>query len=745
MKIVCPSCEAAYKVDLSSVKKKKVSFKCARCHSNFLVRNDSGEFSDAPPNPPAVPTPRNPQSKEESRQADPGENQAHPSEEATFSSGARVRKDDTGSAAETPPSFVDPAKENAGAQNPQDPDPPEEWDDNLDALLDDIIQEDMKSQNPPEVPEEPPGSEPPAESGPPNDNLDHLLDNLLNEESTPPSPEMKGEAAAKDWESAPVDPKSETELDTLLDDILQEGTAPPSKEKESSAKSPGTERPQSEVPDPAVKESSARDLSDLPASPDPAAEPQQSAEAGTSAPEDPATPDARATVPPESQAPDQEPERGEETAPSEPTDKATESPQPGASEEEDLWAAAFAEQEALNQAQQESASEEGQGEKEKSPAETPEPAAETPQEEAPQEEKKEEDLWAAAFAEQESLNRSREEDQGEESREENPDPPDSPSRETEEDESQTAEEKSPEPAAEEVALAEPEEEPQETPEEDSEESPGDERTEEEDFYGEEDDFGFEDEEPEPEPSPRKKKRGPFPLPATRTGQWILGGCVLALGLTGVAAYFALQALAPPELAQMGKGNQEVPEGLSPRANPEAPSPDDSGGPQAGVSSDPTKSGTAPLDPVPGGELGESPGLSQDLAQSEEIQNSAQSIALGEEEPSPGLIQALAPRDTSVTLATIMPVAFNVNDIRVLSFTVKMELTNEKSAQAVRQALPVFEKLTVNTVEELLDRKFYNDILYVKEKLQKELKNNYNQEIAGSGRVKRVKFKDFLVQ
>ncbi|NIQ00214.1 MAG: hypothetical protein GWM98_07095, partial [Nitrospinaceae bacterium] len=96
----------------------------------------------------------------------------------------------------------------------------------------------------------------------------------------------------------------------------------------------------------------------------------------------------------------------------------------------------------------------------------------------------------------------------------------------------------------------------------------------------------------------------------------------------------------------------------------------------------------------------------------EIQNSAQSIALGEEEPSPGLIQALAPRDTSVTLATIMPVAFNVNDIRVLSFTVKMELTNEKSAQAVRQALPVFEKLTVNTVEELLDRKFYNDILYV---------------------------------
>ena len=45
----------------------------------------------------------------------------------------------------------------------------------------------------------------------------------------------------------------------------------------------------------------------------------------------------------------------------------------------------------------------------------------------------------------------------------------------------------------------------------------------------------------------------------------------------------------------------------------------------------------------------------------------------------------------------------------------------------------------------MDKKFLNDIRYVKEKLKKNLQNNYNKILEGEGRVKKITFTDFTVQ
>jgi flagellar basal body-associated protein FliL len=45
----------------------------------------------------------------------------------------------------------------------------------------------------------------------------------------------------------------------------------------------------------------------------------------------------------------------------------------------------------------------------------------------------------------------------------------------------------------------------------------------------------------------------------------------------------------------------------------------------------------------------------------------------------------------------------------------------------------------------MDKKFFNDILYVKEKLKKNLQNNFNKTLEGGGRVKKITFKEFTVQ
>ena len=116
-----------------------------------------------------------------------------------------------------------------------------------------------------------------------------------------------------------------------------------------------------------------------------------------------------------------------------------------------------------------------------------------------------------------------------------------------------------------------------------------------------------------------------------------------------------------------------------------------------------------------------------------------------EESTADLKATLTPQSKVVKLATIMPVAFDANDIRVLSFTLEITCVNEAGAKVLQNGLPLFEEITVQTVEKFLNRKFYNDILYVKEKLQKRLIVAYNNKIEGDSRVKKIRFKDFLIK
>ena len=93
----------------------------------------------------------------------------------------------------------------------------------------------------------------------------------------------------------------------------------------------------------------------------------------------------------------------------------------------------------------------------------------------------------------------------------------------------------------------------------------------------------------------------------------------------------------------------------------------------------------------------------------------------------------------------MPVAFDVNDILIPSLTAKITFTDEGSARVMQSALRLFQEITLKTVESFLAKKFYNDILYVKEKLGKRLQTAYNKKIDSDGRVKKIRFEDFVIQ
>ena len=133
-----------------------------------------------------------------------------------------------------------------------------------------------------------------------------------------------------------------------------------------------------------------------------------------------------------------------------------------------------------------------------------------------------------------------------------------------------------------------------------------------------------------------------------------------------------------------------------------------------------------------------------LKKSDALSESEKNLEVVEENTA-DLKATLTPQSKVVRLATIMPVAFDANDIRVLSFTLVITCDNEAGAKVLQNGLPLFEEITVQTVEKFLNRKFYNDILYVKEKLQKRLKVAYNNKIEGDSRVKKIKFQDFLIK
>jgi flagellar basal body-associated protein FliL len=205
---------------------------------------------------------------------------------------------------------------------------------------------------------------------------------------------------------------------------------------------------------------------------------------------------------------------------------------------------------------------------------------------------------------------------------------------------------------------------------------------------------------------QKKKFGLFTLPVTKVSKLIILGSIMTLVLTGGGMYFVWKTFAPDELASKPNKNIKINE-TEREAAPESNLPhilDDF------LSEDMTSEMTKPAGSSPGSE---------------------------ETVPSPNA--------TEITLSTIMPVVFDATDVRVLSFNLEIETTDQFSAEAVRKAAPVYEQIMVATIEGFLRNKSYNDILDINEKLQRRLQNNINQKIEGDGRIKKVTFKNFIIQ
>ena len=245
----------------------------------------------------------------------------------------------------------------------------------------------------------------------------------------------------------------------------------------------------------------------------------------------------------------------------------------------------------------------------------------------------------------------------------------------------------------------------------------------------------------------KRNLGPFTIPHGRRGDLVIGGAMLVFLLLAGSVYFTLQTFAPGELTDIQTAKTDVPEGLSPREVPldelvgdltqpkpekpeKTPTVDTPGDKGEAILSDPAKI----LEASP-----EEKGILKDLAESQILKNTGESQTAKVDQSA---LQALTGH--SVTMSTIMPVAYNPTDIRVLSFSVEIQLSNAQSAKMVRESMPVYEEIMNQAVEDVLRRKFYNDILYVKEKLQKRLQTAMNKSIK-NGRVRKAKFTDFAIQ
>ena len=720
MKIVCPECQAAYEIDAPESPAKDLSAKCAVCNSKFPIKKTTLERASHSPD---------------------------------LMTGPPLAQIDSGPAPESTDDFLSGLQEDQQGLGELHLDQEESFDDkNLDDYLDQLLENglgefdnetlDESAQLPPAETTSP-GYETPSE-----DDLDRLFDSLIAEEIKPPVIEE----SATDSSLPPEKDPGDEDLDALLDEIMrnnldvEEGADPKAGFDGAEAIVEGSEpqttenveidKPVANSMDNAEQEIETPQPENLSPENDTEKNPDEKDPLVETRSEEKIISNSDQKDDPEATFEDQQ-----ETAESEPSADQQEEEK----SDEDLWAEAFADQEAV-----EETTEDDDTEKEsEETAETVDPKEEEtieetaksePSTDQQEEEKSDEDLWAEAFADQEALKETTEGDETEKK-----------SEETAETVDLNGEEEGAEENVEAEAVMDSDEETGSVDEEadydaeadfeedaDSEEEP--ERNEfglsEADYEDDDDEVGDqydEYQEDEEEFSPSAKKKFAFlTLPSTKTGKLVLGGGVLAVLLTGGGAYFALQTLAPPELTQMTKNSYEVPQSLKPKDTQES-------------SAFKNPSGNAPAEkPNPALSAALGTGDASPLAKDKEKLNTPPKVE-SDSGVSKGLVAALAPSNHAVQLGTIMPVAYNINDIRVLSFNLEAEMSDAESAQVIREALPVFEKITITTVERLMDKKFFNDILYVKEKLKKNLQNNFNKTLEGGGRVKKITFKDFTVQ
>jgi predicted Zn finger-like uncharacterized protein len=232
----------------------------------------------------------------------------------------------------------------------------------------------------------------------------------------------------------------------------------------------------------------------------------------------------------------------------------------------------------------------------------------------------------------------------------------------------------------------------------------------------------------------KKKTGLFSLPEGKTGSLVLAGIFVGILLIGGSAYFAFQTFAPDGLAEMKKPDAPIPEGLTPKnnSNENIFSTDDES-----VEPTSSKEVNKPVQEV-------KTGIAAELAKSKVLEKSEGVSQIDNNRVDKSSFAALNPSETQVTISAILPVAYDANDIKILSFTLELDLSNQNAAQRMRETLTVYENILVAGVEGLTSDQFFNDIIYVKEKLRKKFISDFNESLQG-GRVSKARFREFLIQ
>jgi predicted Zn finger-like uncharacterized protein len=730
MKIVCPECDAAYEIDVPDSPSKNLSAKCAACHTTFPIKKRSLAESN------------------------------HAQDSMT---GPPLAQIDSGLAEESTDDFLSGLQDDLKGFEDLDhsQEEPEDVED-LDNYLNQLVKEDVdepdkevlsESNSPSETDSAQPALEMPSE-----DDLDNLFDSLIAEEIK--SPEKEEDIAEADTISE--NDQEDGELDALLDEIILNNLDEEDEPKPEPLASE-IEEADEPVSDPLVDDEQEIELSEIEipelanvdeeiseeeilakalSQEEPLSEVESQEDSKETSDEILETTDSLPATEQQEKSAD---DSSAETVADQETIKETEDNDPTTEVEEgksdeDLWAEAFADQEATKE------------------TDDKEPVAEV------EGEKSDEDLWAEAFADQEATKETEDKEpiaeQEQEEEESNED--DVQADETIVDQETLKETDDKEPVAEQEEesneddvqaddsdeLSEADDSAADAPEKEmtaeeivaedvamdlEEDDPGEDTIANE-FGISESDYDDDDED-EIGFSPPEKKKSIFSLPTSRTGKLVLGGGVLAILLTAGGAYFALQTLAPPELTDMAKSSSEVPEGLQPKDTQVNTAPQS-----------PAEKNEAPTpNEKPNPALTAALGTDEPPSPKGDTKNPVSAEIESDSGPSRGLVAALAPGNHSVQLATIMPVAYSINDIRVLSFNLEAEMSDAKSAQVIREAMPVFEKITVTTVERLMDKNFFNDILYVQEKLKKNLQNNFNKTLEGGGRVKKITFKEFTVR
>ncbi len=266
-------------------------------------------------------------------------------------------------------------------------------------------------------------------------------------------------------------------------------------------------------------------------------------------------------------------------------------------------------------------------------------------------------------------------------------------------------------------------------------------------------------------APAGRKIGPFTIPYGTKGNMIIASAVLGLLLIVGSGYFLMKTFTPDELVDMMVAKKDAPEDLTPHegettseANKLLEESNEESADIEKLLSDSETGGESTKETVttPKEDLLETPTNAEKLLEPSEDnellkelegskilqtakEETEESIAKEEK-----LAELLDPTASIVRFNTIMPVAYNPTDIRVLSFSLEVELNAPETADVVRNAFPVYEKIMVSTVESFFQRRFYNEVLFAKEKLRKKLKKEFEKYIE-NGEIKKTNFTEFAIQ